>query len=541
MDTIDQGLAVKDLLRIPHFKDAVLLGGQDGLDQFVSRVNVMEVPDVVDWVRPGEFLMTTGYPFRQEPEILEKLIEELARKGIVALGIKTKRYIDKVPLAAVQAANHFGLPLIELPPSTTFSDVVREVMERVLVQESRQLSILQNRVQRLSHVLLHGDGLSSFLCLLESFVGNPVVLLDRKNRWMASPEGETFCKQLEASDWEQLRQDSPLEISLIAIDGKSIRVHCSSVMEGAEPYLLLLLESFQECNIVDTLTLNWASKFVGFEISNAQARKKIEAKYIDQFLQDWISGRIVMESDLKLRAEACGCPLNDHTDYRIGVVSFQEKRPELQQLQEMAKRLNWDQTEFDLRWTVLEEQLVVISSIERGGSKEQAEFRKEAESILKELRPMLVEYGDFQLCLGRRTSEQSKVSESYREAKRAAEVGRVCHFDKDVVYYEELGTYLLLYRLVSTDEAKEFQQNYLKPLLDYDRRSTNPGMLIKTLKMYFACNGNIKETAERMFLHYNTVMYRLERIKNEIGIPLDEAETRLQLQLAIKLHEMKEI
>lgn len=189
------GFTVKDLFSIPHFKEAVLLGGRSGLEQTISRINVMEVPDVINWVKPGEFLMTTGYPLKHNPELFVTLIEQLVQKGVVALGIKTKRFIDTVPDSAVKAAEFHGLPLIELPPDTAFSDVVREVMERVLVTEVRQLTLLQSRVQRLSQVLLHGDGLHAFLHHLQLLIQNPVVLLDPGNRWMASPSAEHLCSR----------------------------------------------------------------------------------------------------------------------------------------------------------------------------------------------------------------------------------------------------------------------------------------------------------------------------------------------------------
>lgn len=53
----------RDLLLIPNLQGAIVLAGQKGMDRAVNRVNVMEVPDVIDWVRPGEFLVTSGFPF----------------------------------------------------------------------------------------------------------------------------------------------------------------------------------------------------------------------------------------------------------------------------------------------------------------------------------------------------------------------------------------------------------------------------------------------------------------------------------------------
>ncbi len=532
----EYGFIVKDLFTIPHFKEAVLLGGHAGLEQTISRINVMEVPDVVNWVKPGEFLMTTGYPFRHEPEVLVTLIEQLVQKGVVALGVKTKRFIDTVPEAAVKAADLYGLPLIELPPDTTFSDVVREVMERVLVTESRQLTILQSRIQRLSQVLLHGDGLSAFVHHLQLLIHNPVVLLDPSNRWIASPSAEHLCQQVDEAGWRKLREDMTLETGFIQVEGQMIRVYITSVPDGQmhQPSLLLMLEQQSEYGIVDTLTMNWASELVGFEISNSQVRMKIEAKYIDQFLQDWIAGRIVSPVDLRMRADACGCPLIDGSSFLVGVVSFHERRPEVSELQELARRLNWDAFgKNDLNWTVLEEDLVVLITLKSGDEKEKKWSNDVPGSIWSLLRSKLLERRAT-LCFGREAQDQSAVPASYREAKRAAEVCRESNTKDAIVHYDDLGIYLLLYRLQGTEELEEFKRIFLQPLLDYDHKYQ--GSLLKTLRTYFLCNCNVKETAERLFIHYNTVNYRFERIRSELGFHLDDPETRLQLQIAIKLH-----
>lgn len=76
-------------------------------------------------------------------------------------------------------------------------------------------------------------------------------------------------------------------------------------------------------------------------------------------------------------------------------------------------------------------------------------------------------------------------------------------------------------------------------MLESDRKQQ--GALMNTIRTYFHCNCNAKETAERMFVHYNTVSYRLDRIKNELGLRLDDPETKLLLQLAIKIHEINEL
>ncbi|MBM6384564.1 MAG: PucR family transcriptional regulator ligand-binding domain-containing protein [Paenibacillus sp.] len=82
------GFTCSDVLLIPDFKEAVVLAGASGMQRMINRVNVMEVPDVIDWVRPGEFLITSGFPFRDQPEAIADIIPQLVEKGVRRWGSK---------------------------------------------------------------------------------------------------------------------------------------------------------------------------------------------------------------------------------------------------------------------------------------------------------------------------------------------------------------------------------------------------------------------------------------------------------------------
>jgi purine catabolism regulator len=82
------------------------------------------VPDILPWVKPGELMLTTGYPLRHDPDALAQLVCALDAIGLAALGVKLNRYLDEVPAPALAEADRGGLPVIRLPttwPSTTSS------------------------------------------------------------------------------------------------------------------------------------------------------------------------------------------------------------------------------------------------------------------------------------------------------------------------------------------------------------------------------------------------------------------------------------
>lgn len=71
----------------------------------------------------------------------------------------------------------------------------------------------------------------------------------------------------------------------------------------------------------------------------------------------------------------------------------------------------------------------------------------------------------------------------------------------------------------------------VRPLVNYDRARGSD--LVRTLSVYFETGANASETADRLFLHRNSLLYRLERIQGLTGLDLKEPEARLALQLGL--------
>ena len=85
-------------------------------------------------------------------------------------------------------------------------------------------------------------------------------------------------------------------------------------------------------------------------------------------------------------------------------------------------------------------------------------------------------------------------------------------------------------------ELQEFCQDTLGPLMRYDAQNNTE--LLVTLDMILTCGGNLKETARRMFVHYNTVRYRQRLIEEQLDKKLANLDDYQTLNLAMKIHHM---
>jgi DNA-binding PucR family transcriptional regulator len=96
-----------------------------------------------------------------------------------------------------------------------------------------------------------------------------------------------------------------------------------------------------------------------------------------------------------------------------------------------------------------------------------------------------------------------------------------------------MGLYRLLLGLHDQAEVRRFYNETLGRLVDYDREHNTD--LVDTLRAFFEQNANASETARKLFVHRNTLNYRLRRIAEIVGLDLDNADTRLALQVALRI------
>jgi purine catabolism regulator len=122
---------------------------------------------------------------------------------------------------------------------------------------------------------------------------------------------------------------------------------------------------------------------------------------------------------------------------------------------------------------------------------------------------------------------------SFRQAGQALEMAQRLAETRPL-FFPDLSVYRLLLQIDDSPELKAFQEEILGPLLAHD----NGKELIRTLEVYFERNGNLKKTAHALYIHRNTLIYRLERIHEITGLDLDNPETRLAMQLTLHIHKM---
>ena len=125
-----------------------------------------------------------------------------------------------------------------------------------------------------------------------------------------------------------------------------------------------------------------------------------------------------------------------------------------------------------------------------------------------------------------------ELADSYKEAQTAIEVGKVCDTEKSIMHYENLGIGRLIYQLPTTLCEIFLSEVFKKNSIDSLDQET-----LFTINKFFENNLNVSETSRKLFVHRNTLVYRLEKIKKLTGLDLRQFDHAIVFKVALMVRK----
>ncbi len=134
--------------------------------------------------------------------------------------------------------------------------------------------------------------------------------------------------------------------------------------------------------------------------------------------------------------------------------------------------------------------------------------------------------------IGTTVSNLKDLAHSFKEAQTALEVGKVFDTEKTIVSYDNLGIARLIYQLPTT-----LCETYLKEVFKLGSIESLDGETLFTIQRFFENNLNVSETSRKLFVHRNTLVYRLEKIKKITGLDLREFDHAIIFKIALMVNK----
>ncbi|HEX5563491.1 MAG TPA: PucR family transcriptional regulator ligand-binding domain-containing protein [Sporosarcina sp.] len=542
---------VMDLLALESMKDAEVLSGGNYIHNVIEGVTIMEGPDIANWIKGGEVILTSLYSIRNFSENEQKdFVSKLAEKRVSALVIK--EHSEEISTQLLEAGERNRMPIIQLPQEVPFVDVMYPIMGELFNKQVTKLQYYKEIHDRFTALSLADKGLEKIIHTLEELIGNPVALFDRNFSCIVSTYPELanfemvekvhFYEQTSGIKFPHYRQIVKYP-DLDNIKGHQIVVPIEALNHNK--MYLLIGEIHKSLGELDLIAVENAATSLSLELVKQFAVAEVEKKYKNDLIEELISGRIQSIQAVYEKANVIGWDFNGSFAAVLFKINRQTESM-LKQKGDLADRSHFLVSEAIHHYlpngiiTNKSNLFIVLWKIEKTSKNDNAwmnQIKRTALTIQTVVNKQVNDI-DVQVGIGSAVSDITEIPKSYREAHDALDLGETLNGLSSITAFSELGIFRLLRHVKDSSALLQFIPKSLKELLDYQQ--ANQSDLLETLQTFLECNQNATQTAKHLFVHYKTVMYRLERIKEITGMDFDDSEEMLSVRVGLKIYELIE-
>lgn len=520
---------VGELLALPVFEGSRLLCGEESLDRPVIGVSLSDIPDYQNWIYPRELLVSTCFAIHNDPAAIAGFIPALHSRGLSGACIKASRFLGEMPPAMLAAAKELHFPLIELPETVRFADITQAVSNERLRRQTALLRRSLSVNQMLTQTITAGATLEEIGDMVREITGGSVLLVDSVNRRQVRSLREEDAARFAALDDLRLNQAlmQNAQVHEMEVDGHSFGT--------------LYLYPAQDRPPLDPETLSQILGTIPLEISREYSVRQRENRSFSEFFAHLISDRVMDDQWEQSRADAFHLDLSAphallglHSKLRQDTGSYAAAFQRAAMLQFLRQQL----TGMGLDARVMNQgdtDLILLGTGKGSDALERslARFPALFETLFSDYPALLIAGG-----CSRPHAGIPGLSLCHWEAqlalKTAQNKGGNCFFP-----FDRLGILRLLYSGDPHREVGRFVEETLQGLLTQPEPHRQE--LLETLACYFKNLGNQRRMAQDLYLHYNTVAYRLKRIQELTGRTLRHPEDRMQLELALYLQKFNTV
>ncbi len=522
---VGQALSVKSL------RAATVVAGARGLSREVLWAHVIDMPDPAPWVRAGQLLLTTGFSWPSIERELRALVRLLDDRGLAGMILAVPGYLQHFPEVAREEADRLGLPLIEIPFEIPFAQITEELHRTILAEQYEFVERSEQIHRALTRAAAEHSSLADLARVLGGLIGRSVTFEDPDGKLLAyhvagaeddvrrqtledSQSPPAMMEALEASGLSnEIRASAgPLRIPAMPEIGLSARVVCP-IRLGAELVgLVWIIEGESKLAELDSRAAEHAALVAALHIAHQRELANMEARLGYASFLSLLEGG---EDDPQAMERARLLGFEPGGVHRIGIAVLQEAMPLTREgflrREKLAQTLR---TRLRLAGSrpLLTTALNYVAFLVPDGL--------DVESLWRGLNGEATS-----LVLGRAHPGTQGARRSYREALALLnyrDPAKIRRFEEALVPRVLMG---------DTGAHDAFIDHLFGPL-----GSAKGGETLRRALLELAKHGfNLKQTAEALHIHTNTLRYRLSHAADALKLNLDDPEVRFQLQLAARI------
>ena len=359
----------------------------------------------------------------------------------------------------------------------------------------------------------------------------------KENYGWGLKEQKMISNQILQNTIEGLKGIARVELCVMDVDGKEVAAtmdmgNCSkpAVEFASSPADSQEIQGYQYFKIYDEQQLEYIlvaggtgedvytiGKMVAFQIQN------LLVAYKERFDKDNFIKNLLLDNLLLVDIYSRSKKLHIQTDVPRVVMIVESAGGKDNNVLELARN-HFGTNSKDFITAVDESNVIVVKEFS------ETDTGKEIEKAARALEATLMKEGikEVRIAYGTIVHEIKEVSRSYKEAKMALDVGKIFFDERDIIAYSELGIGRLIYQL-PIPLCKMFIREIFggKSPDDFDEET------LTTIYKFFENSLNVSETSRQLFIHRNTLVYRLDKLQKSTGLDLRVFEDAITFKIAL--------
>ena len=531
-------MRVIDVLELPSLRQAVVVSGRAGLGREVSSAMVLEAPDIENWGREGQLIITSFFALRDLGENgLENFFGTMGAIGISALIFKIERLVSEIPDEVKELSEQYGIPVIRVPKDTRYEPIMVEVLSNLINSNVRLLNRFYSVHRQTMALALTQPSVEDILFELKASIRAEVTFF---NQTRDRKQGTSVpLANFSSMDIREFKERDPYQSfhyydATLHYEGGDDRPATAIAVPSSDGqrYYLVIHQNGTRLSRLDSMVAENIASLLQMEVLKQNALDRQAYIKNNSLAHDLLLDRFQSLDTARHALAELG--IDRFPNYQVVMIRVslhEQSKGDRSDLERVITALRRAVTRISGASAYYEnnERTLVIVNLPDGAPAISSEAVADViRGVVKRGTMPSFHY----LAAFSQIGSVHEISELNRE------VIAINHMFDDTlgkdrcVRYEDLGLLKMLLDLPDGVNAQQYLDPRVVMLLE-----AHPELL-ETLITFFRCGSNYQETAAKLYLHPKTVRYRVQQAYQLTGLDVKNPDDLMQIAFAGKMLEV---
>lgn len=541
---------IRDLFNLDMFKNCRVVCGEKGLNRGVDFVNISDTHDIASLLKKNDLLLTTGYGFKDNPLDLVNFINKLHSIGVSGLIIKENRFIHNIPNQVVELCNNIDFPILFLSGTNTLGELSYQITGYLSDYKCNELSHAIHLQKQFTNMMLKNYNIDYLVHKLSLTIDSPVILLNNKlsiispSKNLSSTHANLVNQIIDLikSNYEYYHSCTNECIKdPLTLDKVTFSTFIVPTIYHL-PSILVILNSDKLIHPLSNTSIEQIIYALSFCIIKQQMIFENKLRIKSSLFLDLLYGNIENTSIFFKKASTYG--LKENCKYMCITGSFDLQNPYetyqsisdnkltlntmdvVENLENESKILNLDIIVFTQK-----NHFVIINQIDKDNDNSKNSIENLLSNVQKNFGcDMSISFG-----LSSYFNSINQTRNAYLDSIEALNSGYDLGKSNFIQHYliKDISDII---NLIPQRTLKSFSSNILGNIMNSSSQEKH--ILIDTLKAFINNKYDISKTSRELYIHRNTVKYRLSRCEELLNMSLSDSRDCFIVQFALEVNNI---